>query len=113
VELSGRDGGQGGGVVGSPPDCSTNTFRVCPHLRSFLGDGMRVIEHIIGARASGIPSDEAWRDVRSDQAHALLPADIFSTSVQLGALPETRFYLRRCGGRSVANEPDEAFLTAD
>jgi hypothetical protein len=30
-------------------------------------------------------SDEASRDEHSDRAHALLPADIFSSTVQLGA----------------------------
>jgi hypothetical protein len=36
-------------------------------------------------RASGIPPAEASRDDRSDGAHAHLPADIFSSTVQLGA----------------------------
>jgi hypothetical protein len=40
-----------------------------------------------GAHASGIPPAEASRDGRSETAHAHLPADIPSTSVQLGAPP--------------------------
>jgi hypothetical protein len=43
------------------------------------------IDPITGARAFGIPRVEASRDDGSDGAHALLPADISSSTVQLGA----------------------------
>jgi hypothetical protein len=40
------------------------------------------------ATASSIRPGEAWRDDRSGGAHAHLPADIFSSTVQLGARGE-------------------------
>lgn len=56
-------------------------------LRPCGADGReREIKPVIGARASGIPAAEASRDGRRDGGHAPLPADIFSTSVRLGAL---------------------------
>jgi hypothetical protein len=62
-------------------------------------------------------SDEASRDEHSDRAHALLPADIFSSTVQLGAPIRVVFRvmlvgsdLRRCGcgiSASEAHPPSE------
>jgi hypothetical protein len=51
--------------------------------------GCAGIATLTGVRASGIPPAEASRDGCSETARAHLPADIFSTSVQLGAPPET------------------------
>ena len=56
-----------------------------PSQQAVLGP----IEPLIGARAFGIPRAEASRDGRLDGAHAPLPADILSSTAQLGAPPKT------------------------
>ena len=68
-----------------------------PAASSFSTDGCaESIQSVIGARAFGIPPAEASRDDRLDGAHAHLPADYFSSTVQLGARGEI---VERTGSR--------------
>jgi hypothetical protein len=84
-EPSGRAGDQSEGVVGSG---LTDPPRARPPRAGSLvvfTHGCEAIERVIGPHAFGIPPAEASRDGRLDGAHALLPAGIFSSTVQLGA----------------------------
>ncbi len=72
-----------GCLIGRPPRLSWRR-----HLRPSRARAVAGIEPVIGASASGIPRAEASRDDRLDGAHAHLPADIFSRTVQLGARGE-------------------------
>jgi hypothetical protein len=55
------------------------------HLDRWLLDGIAVLMRV---RSFRIPPAEASRDGRSERTHAHLPADIFSSTVQMGALPD-------------------------
>jgi hypothetical protein len=68
-----------------PPDSPPMHSFLVSAASSFSTDGCEAIEPVIGARAFGFPRAEAWRDGRSNGGHALLPADILSSTVQLGA----------------------------
>lgn len=52
---------------------------------SSVHEASPLIHRLRGHPSSGSRSNGAWRDERSYRRHALLPADISSTSVQLGA----------------------------
>jgi hypothetical protein len=103
VESSGRTDAQGGGVIGGCPVDRRPGLRLVDSLVSVNRRLWPRSSRIIDARAFDIPRAESSRGDRSDEAHALLPADIFSSTVQLGALPETRGqrpYLRFSSPRS-------------
>jgi len=85
VELSGRADDQDVGVSGG--------YLIAHVEESPLADSLvlawptvgRGIAAIMGARPSGIPRAGSSRDGRSETGHARLPADIFSSTAQLGA----------------------------
>jgi hypothetical protein len=77
----------GGDVFGRPMD-PRPTATVCHELRPLM---VEPVDLVIDARAFGIPLAEASRVDRSDAEHALLPAGIFSSTVQLGARGDVVF----------------------
>jgi hypothetical protein len=102
--LAGRDRGaigegrrSGRGVL----DGCLDRHSVLPHLPPSQPTVCKAIEPVIGARASRTLRVEASRDERSDGALALLPAGIFSSTVQLGALIHPHKRPLRCLGKAL------------
>jgi hypothetical protein len=88
VEFSGRGDHRDVTVSGG---CLISHDEEIPSAASFVVPRPTVVRRIaavMGVRASGIPPAEASRDERSETAHAHLPADISSSTVQLGARGE-------------------------
>jgi hypothetical protein len=71
------------------PDRVPSTASVCRQRRRFQPTAVEAIGRVMCPRPSGIPPAEASRVDRSDGTHALLPAEIFSSTVQLGAPPQS------------------------
>lgn len=115
MEILGRDCDQRGGLFGRRLIATRHRFRCRRHVIVRTADRVgdrashrcrscsvslppkprrvpkrmwEAIEPVIRPRASGTPRAVASRDGRGDGGHGLLPAGIFSTSVQLGARGE-------------------------
>jgi hypothetical protein len=85
VEQSGRLAIKAVGVFGALVIYPPTTASVADSFVAFNQWSWNQIEPVMSVRAFGIRPAAASRDGRSDGAHALLPADIFSSTVQLVA----------------------------
>jgi hypothetical protein len=103
VEPSGRAGHQGGGVFGG---CLTAHDSGCPTPSSFSTDGCERDRARHWRSCFRYPSADASRDGRGDEGHALLPADILASTVQLGAPCDVSRHRVECLGTSLPVSSD-------